>query len=129
MDRGRPGQASGDSERTGATKRVRRAGDLRPRRALILPFLCSCAMRPTPARFARILPRKDISPNARVLSLPSAKVPRAPTLMEDLLARQRALGPAWPANIRLEPVLDKSALEQLPAQHKAALKRLVKRER
>jgi hypothetical protein len=70
-------------------------------------------MRPSPARFIRLLPRSAIAPPERGHCAPKIyeELPKdcrkLPSLLEILLKEKEAAGPNYPPNIRIEPVVSK----------------------
>ncbi|KAF7322688.1 hypothetical protein HMN09_00047600 [Mycena chlorophos] len=112
-------------------------------------------MRPSPARLARQVPKplktkvqvfrgvvvQESTPTPRVLrranilanggSILPAPVPQAvdakpPTLLETLMAKQRAAPESWPPNLRIEPTISRATWAPVKKGVRSKLKRMLK---
>lgn len=79
-------------------------------------------MRATIPRLIRLVPRSSVPLEKRITPVITQRpIQKPPTLIEVLQKRQAAAGSAWPANIRIEPILPKDALERVPPQIRTKL--------
>lgn len=75
-------------------------------------------MRPTLPRLVRIIPRSSLATEVPAYKAPLPEPVRSdirqPSLIDVLLKRKAEQGSSYPANIRIEPVLSKRALKDVP---------------
>ena len=83
-------------------------------------------MRPTLARFVRVIPRSQVDPSLRPMPQPIRSDVSQPTLIEILQKRKDAAGDAYPPNIRIEALEAKTALKGLPREARKTLAVMMK---
>ncbi|KAI4519188.1 hypothetical protein K525DRAFT_258731 [Schizophyllum commune Loenen D] len=87
-------------------------------------------MRATAVRSLEVIKKSVLENGVRVIPRiqPLTRATREPTVLELLQERRKAAGAQWPANIRLEPAVPKTALVDVERHARRKLK-LLTRER
>ncbi|KIK69749.1 hypothetical protein GYMLUDRAFT_521455 [Collybiopsis luxurians FD-317 M1] len=98
---------------------------------LRLPSEATSTMRFSPVRSMRILSRNAVPPKTRIIpSLPAILKASAetaqPTVIDILTKRKTAAAENWPANLRIEPIVQKKDLKNVHASIRPQLKELMK---
>ncbi|KAH8108128.1 hypothetical protein BXZ70DRAFT_914299 [Cristinia sonorae] len=87
-------------------------------------------MLPSIPRLVRILPRSQLKTElpipARLVPEPHRSDAKRATLIELLQQRKEQAGTAWPANLRIEPVVPKQALKKVSPETRKELLELMR---
>ncbi|KII88938.1 hypothetical protein PLICRDRAFT_590673 [Plicaturopsis crispa FD-325 SS-3] len=91
-------------------------------------------MHATIPRLVRIVPRSvakaanaHITPHPAIKNRSGSELP--PTVHEVLMRQRAEMGEAWPANVRIEPILTKKTFARVRPELRSDLKSIAKRER
>ena len=83
-------------------------------------------MRPTLVRLVRVVPRSQVDPALRPIPQPIRSDAPRPPLIEILQRRKEEVGESYPANIRIEGLEAKKALQGLPREARKTLANMLK---
>ncbi|KAF8919485.1 hypothetical protein CPB85DRAFT_1276853 [Mucidula mucida] len=81
-------------------------------------------MRPSFARLVRMLPRSAVSSEQKVVTSLASRPPRTKplTLIDIMLEKQTLAGNDWPANLRIEPTIPKTAFKHMTPKVRSKLR-------
>ena len=87
------------------------------------------AMRPTPSRLIRVVPRKLLNiSDQKIIARPTPQTTDKlqPTLMDIMMKRKEEAGDSWPANLRLEPQLTSKVFKAVQPGFRSTMRRMTK---
>ncbi|KAF9027127.1 hypothetical protein BDZ89DRAFT_819205 [Hymenopellis radicata] len=85
-------------------------------------------MRPSLARLVRMLPRSAVSSEQKVVTSLASRPPQTkPLSLTDIMLEKQALaGNDWPTNLRIEPIIPKTAFKNMTPRVRSKLREMLR---